>query len=427
MSRKSPKFLILCFGLLLLGCNRSSQSTSGDGERKSPPPAKDLANDPKPVPPGPAKDHRAKTDVRKPAWTLDLAQMKIPDAKASGKIRDVDFVLDKAELENGVLTLRQGKDFFPDAAVKVWLFLKDEETVEGKSFRITPNKGFGGPHLELNWKPKGQKGQPFPKSETFFSDKYAMILEFGKAKGNVIPGTIYLCVADELKSCVAGTFTLGAEPAGGGEISGKLTVRGDAKGLWIEVGCLGKNPKGQLEAPGVGFELGKGNMSATCSTWAPRNTKLAWDQKTGSGTHKHTNRPAGRYLVYLRGRAGPQKDGPINYEGYHDWKWVELKDDKSKVTVDLTIDPSNQGNLEVQVTGSPKDAVVTYLPLDADGRLPLPEAHRYFSASSSAKLEGGKAIIRGLREGKYQVACGGATADVEVKRATTVTVKMSAK
>jgi hypothetical protein len=405
MNRKSLEMLILCLGLLVLGCSRNSPSTNGN---------RDQAKDTKPVPPGqPAKDDAAKPDPKKPAWTLDPAQMKIPDAKAFGKIHDVEFVLDKAELESDVLTLRQGKDFFPDAAVKVWL--KEEESIEGKNYRITPNQGIGGPHVTLEWKPKGKN---FPETEAFFSDKYAMLLEFGKAKDKVIPGKIYLCVADEPKSCVAGTFTLGAEQ--GGEISGKITVRGDAKGLWIEVGTLGKNAKGELDAPTVGSEVGKGTMAMTS-----RNTRLAWDDKSGSGTHKHTNRPPGRYLVYLRGRAGPQKGGLIECEGYHDWKWVEIKDDKSKVTVDLTIDPSNQGNLEVQVAGAPKDAVVTYLPLDADGRLPFPDAHRYVSISSSAKLDNGKALIRGLREGKYQVACGDATMDVEVKRAATVPVKLT--
>jgi len=234
-----------------------------------------------------------------------------------------------------------------------------------------------------------------------------------------------------------GPPTPATKPAGktvenslGGEISGTISIRGEAQKSWeaktlaIAIGCLGKGPKGELEAPSVGFKLGD-TTSGTSTTWSPRDSTLAWDEKTG-GTHKHINRPPGRYLVYLRGRTVPADGGSglIEYEGYFDWKWVELKDTKSSLTVNLTIDPSNQGSLEVRVPAAAKATKITYLPLDADDSLPLADADRYMDVTSSAKLEDGKATIRWLREGKYRLSSNKAKADIEVKRGTTTKIEL---
>src|SRR5262249_17511364 len=96
-------------------------------------------------------------DAAKPVWTTDLAKMKGPNAKVSGTVHGLDFALDKAELENGVLTLQQGKDFFPDLALKIFLFPKDGENLEGKSYKIAAKQGFGNPHVHVQWKAKGQQ------------------------------------------------------------------------------------------------------------------------------------------------------------------------------------------------------------------------------------------------------------------------------
>lgn len=370
-------------------------------------------------------DDPGKKEPAEPKWTLDLAKMKVPEAKVSGKIHGQEFTLDKAELENGILTLRQGKEFFPERAIQIFLFLKDGEKVEGKSYKIGAKRGFTNPHVHLQWKDKGKQ---VPDSEAF-TDKYAMILEFGKEKDGAIPGKIYVSFPDRSKSFVAGTFKLGgsdAETAEADEIGGKILLRGSDKDLWLEVGCLGNNPKGEPEAPWVGFKLPASKTSATCTTWAPRNTTLTWDSKTG-GTHKHTNRPAGYYLVFVRGKPGVKGNGLVETEGFYDWKWIELKEGKASVAVDLIIDPANQGTLEVQAPGAAKDASVAYLPLDTQGRLPLRNADPSTAGVASAKLDGGKAVIRGLREGKYQVAVGNTKADVEVKRGTTVKIELRSK
>lgn len=385
----------------------------------------------------------AKPPAAKPVWTMSLARMKIPEGAASGKIHGRDFLVEAAELENGILTLRQGEDFFPDLALTIFLFLKDGETAEGKKFRVTPKSGFGSPHVHVKWREK--KGEGMPETETIM-EKYAMLLELGKKQRGRIPGKIYACLPDESRSFVAGTFTIvlqdeTSEP-GAGEIGGKITARGPRPEGWIKVGCLGKGPDGKIEAPAVGTKADAERGGGTSLTWKPRNTTLQWDGKSGSGTHKHLNRPPGRYLVYLRGR--PDSDeSDAQYEGYYDWKWVDVQGEGSAVVVDLQIDPASLGTLEIVVKGSTKESSVVYLPLDDEGQLPLPGAHHYFSRTSSAKIENGKAVIRGLREGKYRVAMGpwqrvrspdgettvgmlpSVTADVEVKRGSTATVELT--
>ena len=45
-----------------------------------------------------------------------------------------------------------------------------------------------------------------PKTDILLGGDYAMKLEFGKRKGDVLPGKIYLCFPDKEQSYVAGEF-----------------------------------------------------------------------------------------------------------------------------------------------------------------------------------------------------------------------------
>ena len=125
-----------------------------------------------------------------------------PVGSAVGKIHGVDFDVEQAAIANGILTLRQGSDFFPDYAVLVFLFLKEGETAEGRTFNITKEQGFGSPHIHMKWK---QKGQNTPKTEIFMKD-YTMRLQFGKREDNVLPGKISLSLPDKEQSFVSGSF-----------------------------------------------------------------------------------------------------------------------------------------------------------------------------------------------------------------------------
>jgi hypothetical protein len=133
--------------------------------------------------------------------------MTAPDKPAAGKLLGGDFKIEKAELGGGVLKLRQGKEFFADAEVIIFLFLKPGESVESKSYQVAADdKGGEKPHVYIKRIPPGEKLPAGPG----FTSGYAMKLEFGKAKEGKIPGKIYVCLPDEQKSFVAGTFTIEA-------------------------------------------------------------------------------------------------------------------------------------------------------------------------------------------------------------------------
>ncbi len=134
-------------------------------------------------------------------WKNDLKDAKIPDAPARGMIHGGVFLPDSPKIENGILTFRDGKDFLPDHSVTIFLFLKGEAP-DGKSYNITSTSGFGSPHIHMKWKPKNLKT---PKSRVFMKG-YSMRLEFAKTQGGKLPGKIYLCLPDEMKSYLAGSF-----------------------------------------------------------------------------------------------------------------------------------------------------------------------------------------------------------------------------
>ncbi len=72
-----------------------------------------------------------------------------------------------------------------------------------KSYNISKSNRFGSPHIHMKWKPPDST---VPKSEMFTQD-YVMRLEFEKLEDGRLPGKIYLCLSDEMKSFVAGSFS----------------------------------------------------------------------------------------------------------------------------------------------------------------------------------------------------------------------------
>ncbi len=145
-------------------------------------------------------------DDASPTWTTDLAKMQFPDAPVKGKVLGGDFSIDVVKLDGGtVLKLHQGKNTIPDAAVIVFLPIKPGQSLEGKKFEFGEGSKGEAPlsvHVKRRPTPKD-----LPKGDAYTLD-YTLKLEFDKAKDDKLPGKIYLCLPDEGKSVVAGTFTL---------------------------------------------------------------------------------------------------------------------------------------------------------------------------------------------------------------------------
>ena len=134
--------------------------------------------------------------------TVALNKEQSSAGSASGKIHGEIFKVEEAGMANGILTLRQGSDFFPDYAVLIFLFLKEGEQADGRTFKITKSQGFGSPHIHMKYK---QKDQNTPKTDIFMKD-YTMRLEFGKKENGTLPGKIFLALPDKDQSFVNGTF-----------------------------------------------------------------------------------------------------------------------------------------------------------------------------------------------------------------------------
>jgi len=134
--------------------------------------------------------------------TVALNKEKTTAGSASGKIHGAIFRVEEARMANGILTLRQGRDFFPDYAVLIFLFLKEGEQADGRTFKITKSQGFGSPHIHMKYK---QKDQNTPKTDIFMKN-YTMRLEFGKKENGTLPGKIFLALPDKDQSFVNGTF-----------------------------------------------------------------------------------------------------------------------------------------------------------------------------------------------------------------------------
>ena len=151
---------------------------------------------------GPAEAETTETQPDGSGWTMQLAGAEIPAAPVSGRIHGQPFKLEKASLENGWLKLAEGKDFFADREMDIVVFENDVTKLSGRTFTV-PKQEFGSnPHIWMKWK---EPGGNLPKQKAF-TDRYAMRLEFGELAGDTLPGKVYLCLPDQEKSFLMGTF-----------------------------------------------------------------------------------------------------------------------------------------------------------------------------------------------------------------------------
>ena len=92
----------------------------------------------------PTKDDKDKAD--KPAvksdapfWMADISRAEIPKKPASGKLHGEAFTLERAELQGGVLSLRQGQEFFADLEFKLFLFVDGPGRLENQGVDLISN------------------------------------------------------------------------------------------------------------------------------------------------------------------------------------------------------------------------------------------------------------------------------------------------
>jgi len=144
--------------------------------------------------------------VVSPLWTLDLQNAVYPKGAAAGKIHGRDFVYRQAVLLHDFLTLRSGPGWQADMAANIFFVHSDDassstEMLSGRNFEVGSNQTGSIPAVALVWRDGNMR-----VTESF-TNGYAMRLEFGTVSSNRLPGKIYLCLPDETKSYVVGTFT----------------------------------------------------------------------------------------------------------------------------------------------------------------------------------------------------------------------------
>ena len=134
-------------------------------------------------------------------WSLDLKKAVFPKTKAAGRIHGTSFAPDSAILQGGTLLLRQGKGQPPELGIIIGLRGWNGDDFAGRTVEVTPDQTAPVPRVTVRWKDDQQ--EPVKQDVT---NGYALKLAFGQTADGHLPGQIYLCLPDEMKSVVAGTF-----------------------------------------------------------------------------------------------------------------------------------------------------------------------------------------------------------------------------
>jgi hypothetical protein len=133
-------------------------------------------------------------------WLLTLGTNAIPDAPVAGRIHGQDFIVERANFQNGVLTVRAGTHGQIEFGVQVNFNGATPESLAGKNLNILADTNKSA-RVTLHWKDDTGAVQ-----KTSYEINYAMRLEFGAIAKGKLPGKIYLCTPDTEKSYLMGTF-----------------------------------------------------------------------------------------------------------------------------------------------------------------------------------------------------------------------------
>jgi hypothetical protein len=133
-------------------------------------------------------------------WMLSLDSVtNFPEAMAAGRVHGQDFIIERATLQGGTLTLREGNKGPVEFGVTINFSGAQSEALEGQSISVATNTDKAA-RVTLRWK-DGEQAM-----RDSFDNGYALRLAFGALDNNHVAGKIYLCTPDESKSYIAGTF-----------------------------------------------------------------------------------------------------------------------------------------------------------------------------------------------------------------------------
>jgi hypothetical protein len=357
-----------------------------------------------------------KVEPPKAIWELDQTKHVIPDAPVKGSIAGVEAA-PAVLIEGPELTFRVIKSDTGMVERSVKLNLAPM-LVAGQALPQILGRGWkvkleddAGPGVPEVWR------EVTGKDPHLYPSGYALTLELGPRKDGKVAGKIYLSMSDAEKTYLAGTFeaqyvrphTERPGPDDAPYIAGDLTVTGAKPDAEVRVSYVGFSgmhvmfKELQLAADPVPEQLARWTRDEADKPRA--STFVAGDGRERPFRYEHVKLPAGRYLISAAVVGGPAV-----------WKWVELPAGGTQ-TVNLALDAAKAGGVEVTVPAGVAGKV--YLaPADDPDRPPLEfdlfVAVAFQAVRQDAEIVGGKALVKNLAPGKYEVRAGELRGTVEI-------------
>jgi hypothetical protein len=136
-------------------------------------------------------------------WILNLDDVtNFPDAAVAGRIHGQDFICERASFYNGTLIFRAGTRGPLTFGLTINFSGALAEALTNQIINVGTNTEQAA-RVTLHW-------QGEDSGRESFESGYALRLEFGALANNHLSGKIYLCLPDEQKSYIAGTFNADA-------------------------------------------------------------------------------------------------------------------------------------------------------------------------------------------------------------------------
>ncbi|QJX00561.1 hypothetical protein [Frigoriglobus tundricola] len=424
----------LALGLVVaLGCGSGSDQplpkVALEGEPTPTPPAPSPNPDPAPPPKAEMADSVPKAEAPKgPVWEGDPDKHVVPTTAVRGSIGGVD-VTPEVLIETGELVFRTLKAGTTTVERKVSLKLTPAPTAEkpaqpilGRTWKVRLESEPGPLVPEIWLEDEGKAIQLYPGG-------YALSLELGPRKDGKVTGKVYLSIPDAKKTVLAGTFTADyfrphterPGPDDAPYVTGTVTVTGTQAGAEVRVGYAGFNSAGPIFKE---LQLGFDPAPEAEARWLPDDSDrprasrlIAGDGKGRPFRYEHLKLPPGRYLLSAAVAGGPAV-----------WKWVDVPAGGA-LTEHFVLDATKTGGVEVNAAPGATDKVLL-APVDDPNKPALEEslfqAVAFQVVRQEVALIGGKAVVKNLAPGKYEVRVGTERRTVEVVAGKVAELDLSA-
>jgi hypothetical protein len=368
--------------------------------------------------------------VPKVAHELDQTKQVIPAHPVRGSVKGSEFVPTAAQIQRGELTLQ---------------IVKPGTTTVERSLKLNlaPMLVSGQPVppiLGREWKIKldTEPGTAVPevwielpgKNAFFFQSGYAMTLELGPRVDGKVAGKIYLSIPDEEQTTLAGVFEVPyprqphepPSPEDAPYITGSVTVTGAKPDTQVRVAYAAFGQTVSFPELQIPFDPSPAELAQWVSTepnkdQTSKSTLVAGNGMNWPFRYEHVKLPPGRYLVSAGVSGGPTV-----------WKWVNLPAG-GMLTENFTLDATKSGSVEVSVPANVTGKVFV-APADEPDKPALDAATFHAFAlqvmRQDVAIAGGKALVKNLAPGKYEVRVGELKGTVEIVADKTAELMLTA-